>query len=306
MDLGMNGRTALVLGAGGGLGGAIARTLAAEGARVAVADIDPQALNAVTADILAAGGRALAVQWDLADLSVIEANIARIEAELGPVDILVNNTGGPPPTPASGQPSEQWSKFFQSMVLSVIAITDRVLPGMRSRKFGRIVTSTSSGVVAPIPNLGMSNALRLSLVGWSKTLAREVGQDGITANIVLPGRIATDRIRFLDEQKAKREQRPVEEVAAEEHEVGALLLRGREHCLERPGHAVHVVERRDLHRLPDGGAGSARASATETTRPPEPIRIGAAHRRARARKKGATGGSMVSPGESAQGMPCTS
>lgn len=215
MDLGMNGRTALVLGAGGGLGGAIARTLAAEGARVAVADIDPQALNAVTADILAAGGRALAVQWDLADLSVIEANIARIEAELGPVDILVNNTGGPPPTPASGQPSEQWSKFFQSMVLSVIAITDRVLPGMRSRKFGRIVTSTSSGVVAPIPNLGMSNALRLSLVGWSKTLAREVGQDGITANIVLPGRIATDRIRFLDEQKAKREQRPVEEVAAE-------------------------------------------------------------------------------------------
>ena len=215
MDLGLKGRTALVLGAGGGLGGAIARTLAAEGARVAVADIDPQALNAVTADILAAGGRALAVQWDLADLSVIEANIARIEAELGPVDILVNNTGGPPPTPASGQPSEQWSKFFQSMVLSVIAITDRVLPGMRSRKFGRIVTSTSSGVVAPIPNLGMSNALRLSLVGWSKTLAREVGQDGITANIVLPGRIATDRIRFLDEQKAKREQRPVEEVAAE-------------------------------------------------------------------------------------------
>jgi 3-oxoacyl-[acyl-carrier protein] reductase len=86
---------------------------------------------------------------------------------------------------------------------------------MRSRKFGRVITSTSSGVVAPIPNLGMSNALRLSLVGWSKTLAREVGQDGVTANIVLPGRIATDRIRFLDEQKARREGRPVEDVAAE-------------------------------------------------------------------------------------------
>jgi 3-oxoacyl-[acyl-carrier protein] reductase len=197
------------------LGGAIARTLAREGARVAVADIDPHALNGVVADILAASGQALALQWDLADLSIIEANIARIEAELGTVDILVNNTGGPPPTPASGQASEQWSKFFQSMVLSVIAITDRVLPGMRAAKFGRIITSTSSGVVAPIPNLGMSNALRMSLVGWSKTLAREVGQDGITANIVLPGRIATPRIRFLDEQKAKREQRPVEEVAAE-------------------------------------------------------------------------------------------
>lgn len=215
MDLGLNGRTALVLGAGGGLGGAIARTLAREGARVAVADIDAQALAPVAAEITASGGQALAVQWDLADLSVIEANIARIESELGAVDILVNNTGGPPPTPASGQPAEQWGKFFQSMVLSVIAITDRVLPGMRSRKFGRVITSTSSGVVAPIPNLGMSNALRLSLVGWSKTLAREVGQDGVTANIVLPGRIATDRIRFLDEQKARREGRPVEDVAAE-------------------------------------------------------------------------------------------
>ena len=101
------------------------------------------------------------------------------------------------------------------MVLSVIALTDRVLPGMRQRKWGRIVTSTSSGVVAPIPNLGVSNALRLSLVGWSKTLAREVGRDGITSNIVLPGRVATKRILFLDEKKAERENRPVAEVTAE-------------------------------------------------------------------------------------------
>jgi 3-oxoacyl-[acyl-carrier protein] reductase len=101
------------------------------------------------------------------------------------------------------------------MVLSVIAITDRVLPKMREKKWGRIITSTSSGVVSPIPNLAISNALRLSLVGWSKTLAREVGKDGITANIILPGRIATDRIKFLDEAKAKREGRSVEDVAAE-------------------------------------------------------------------------------------------
>ena len=215
MDLGLKDKTALVLGAGGGLGGAIARTLAREGARVAVADIKYEALDPVMADIRAAGGKALALQWDLGDLSVIDANIARIEAGLGPVDILINITGGPPPTPVSGQSAEVWSKHFQSMVLSVIAITDRVLPGMRQRKFGRIITSTSSGVVAPIPNLGLSNALRLSLVGWSKTLAREVGRDGITANIVLPGRVATDRIKFLDEQKALRENRPVEEVRAE-------------------------------------------------------------------------------------------
>jgi 3-oxoacyl-[acyl-carrier protein] reductase len=101
------------------------------------------------------------------------------------------------------------------MVLSVIAITDRVLPKMRERKWGRIITSTSSGIVAPIPNLGISNALRLSLVGWSKTLAREVARDGITMNIILPGRIATDRIKLLDEAKAKREGRTVEDVSSE-------------------------------------------------------------------------------------------
>lgn len=215
MDLGISGKTALVLGAGGGLGGAISQTLAREGVKVALADIDPAALERTKAAIEAAGGTAMALTWDLGDLSVIDANVAQIEQKLGAVDILVNNTGGPPPTPASGQPSELWSKHFQSMVLSVIALTDRVLPGMRERKWGRIITSTSSGVVSPIPNLGVSNALRLSLVGWSKTLAREIGRDGVTSNIILPGRIATDRIRFLDEQKAKRENRTVEAVSAE-------------------------------------------------------------------------------------------
>jgi 3-oxoacyl-[acyl-carrier protein] reductase len=86
---------------------------------------------------------------------------------------------------------------------------------MKSRGWGRILTSTSSGVIAPIPNLAISNALRLSLVGWSKTLAREVGKDGITANIIVPGRIATSRVAALDNAKAKREERSAEEVAAE-------------------------------------------------------------------------------------------
>lgn len=91
---------------------------------------------------------------------------------------------------------------------------------MRASKWGRIITSTSSGVIAPIANLGISNALRLTLVGWSKTLAREVGRDGITANIILPGRIATARIRYLDEEKAKREGRSVESVT--EESTGAI------------------------------------------------------------------------------------
>lgn len=215
MDLGLKDKVALVLGAGGGLGSAIALTLAKEGARVALADIDTAAVERVIAEITAVGGSAMAVPFDLADRSATDARVAEIEAAYGSVDILVNNTGGPPPTPASGQDPALWSKSFEQMVLSVIALTDRVLPGMRVKKWGRIVTSTSSGVIAPIPNLGISNALRLTLVGWSKTLAREVGGEGITANIVLPGRIATKRITFLDEQKAKRESRSVEQVSAE-------------------------------------------------------------------------------------------
>jgi 3-oxoacyl-[acyl-carrier protein] reductase len=215
MNLGLQGKTALVLGGGGGLGRAIAKSLAAEGAKVAVADIDLAAAERAAQEIQSANAPSLAIAWDLADLSVIGPNVSAIENRLGPVDVLVNITGGPPPTPAMGQDPALWTKHFQAMVVSVIAITDRVLPGMKSRGWGRIITSTSSGVVAPIPNLGISNALRLSLVGWSKTLSREVALDGITANIVVPGRIATDRIRFLDEAKAKREGRPVEVVSAE-------------------------------------------------------------------------------------------
>jgi 3-oxoacyl-[acyl-carrier protein] reductase len=215
MNLQIEGRVALVLGGGGGLGSAIAQSLAREGVKVAVASVTPASVEASAQRVRDAGGIAQALTWDLADLSSIDGHVKSVEAQLGPVDILVNNTGGPPPTPAAGQDSALWMKHFQSMVVSVIAITDRVLPGMRSRKWGRIITSTSSGVVAPIPNLGLSNALRSSLVGWSKTLAREVGKDGITSNIVLPGRIFTDRIRFLDEQKAKREGRTVEAVEAE-------------------------------------------------------------------------------------------
>ncbi|WP_457584808.1 SDR family oxidoreductase [Ensifer canadensis] len=214
MDFGLKNKTALVLGAGGGLGGAIARSLASEGALVAVADISLEGAEATVARIAGEGGRAVAVQWDLANLDAIAPNVARIEAELGPVDVLVNNTGGPPPTPAEGQKAELWLDNFKSMVLSVIKITDTVLPGMKERGWGRIITSTSSGVIMPIPNLAVSNALRMSLVGWSKSLAAEVGRFGVTANIVLPGRIATQRITFLDEQKAAREGRSVEQVAA--------------------------------------------------------------------------------------------
>lgn len=215
MDLGIKGKVALVLGGGGGLGSAIALALAAEGTKVAVADIDLEAAQNTVSAIGFKGGTAISFKFDLSDLGSIDSRISEIERELGPVDILVNNTGGPPPTPVVGQDIAAWRKYFDSMVLSIIAITDRVLPGMRERHWGRVITSTSSGVVSPIPNLGLSNALRSSLVGWSKTLAREAGKDGITANIILPGRVATARIQFLDEAKAKREGKPLEAVVAE-------------------------------------------------------------------------------------------
>jgi 3-oxoacyl-[acyl-carrier protein] reductase len=215
MDLGIRNKTALVTGGGGGLGRAIAVALAREGVNVVLADINAAALDTAASAVQATGAQALTLEWDIGDLSVVDARIGAIEERFGPVDILINNTGGPPPTPASGQPAELWEKHFRSMVMSVIAITDRVLPGMRAKQWGRVVTSASSGVVAPIPGLAISNALRMSLVGWSKTLAREVGRDGITANVIVPGRIGTDRIRFLDEAKAKREARSVESVSAE-------------------------------------------------------------------------------------------
>ncbi|MCP3055867.1 SDR family oxidoreductase [Aurantimonas marianensis] len=212
MDLGLKGKTALVLGAGGGLGSAIACTLAAEGAMVAVADLDLDAATATTDKIAGAGGRAMALRWDLGDIGQVGPSIERIETELGQVDVLVMITGGPPPGGVVNQQPDIWRQYFESMVLSVFAITDRVLPGMCERGWGRIITSTSSGVVAPIPNLGLSNALRSTLLGWSKSLAAEVGGKGVTANIVLPGRIATQRITFLDEKKAEREGRSLEAV----------------------------------------------------------------------------------------------
>ena len=215
MDLGIKGRTALILAAGGGLGRAIAVALAREGVRTAVADIDAASLEGTGRAVAAVGSEPLQLVWDIGDLAVVEAGFTQIEDRLGAVDILVNITGGPPPSAASAIEPESWRSHFDRMVLSVMKITDRVLPAMRERRWGRIITSTSSGVVAPIPGLAISNALRLSLVGWSKSLSREEARFGITANIIVPGRVDTARVRSLDAAKAKRDGRTVEAVMAE-------------------------------------------------------------------------------------------
>jgi 3-oxoacyl-[acyl-carrier protein] reductase len=211
MDLGLDGRVALVCGASGGLGRAIATRLTAEGAVVAGVGRNPEALATTAA---AAGDLFTPFTADLNDPDSVAAAVDVIEKSFGPISVLVNNTGGPTPGPLQGVPVQHWKTAFDAMVASVVQLTDRVLPGMRAGGWGRVITSTSSGIVAPIPNLGLSNALRSTLVGWSKTLATEVAADGVTVNIVMPGRIATPRVAALDQARAQRESRPVAEVTA--------------------------------------------------------------------------------------------
>lgn len=213
MDLGIDGRVALVLGASGGLGAAIAVALAREGVVVVACGRDATRLQATVEAAGAAGPRITPLTFDLGDLGAIDAALDRVAAEIGDVDILVNMSGGPPPGTMAGTPAADWRTYFDRVVTPIVHITDRVLPRMRERGWGRIVTNTSSGIVAPIPNLGLSNSLRASLVGWSKTLASEVAVDGVTVNVVVPGRIATPRIHELNEARAEREGRAVEEVS---------------------------------------------------------------------------------------------
>ncbi|MFT0860554.1 SDR family oxidoreductase [Ancylobacter sp. G4_0304] len=210
MDLGLKGRTALVLGSSRGLGEAIARTLAAEGARVIICGRNAARVAEVAGEIRASGGDAGEMVVDLADRAGL---LAALEGFAEPVDILINNGGGPPPGPVAQATAEQWSKSFEAMVGSLFEITTRLLPGMRARGFGRVINLVSSGVAQPIPNLGLSNALRASIVGWAKTLAAEVAAEGVTVNCVLPGRIHTTRTDELDAAAAKRTGASVEDVA---------------------------------------------------------------------------------------------
>ncbi|MBF7978191.1 MULTISPECIES: SDR family oxidoreductase [Rahnella] len=214
MDFGIQGRVALVSGAGGGLGRAMAIALAAEGAQVAVCGRTLGALQETVSLIEGQGGTAQAWVLDLTAPESFDDVLMQIRRTYGPVGILVNNSGGPPPTKAAGVAPELWQSQFATLVSPLILLTDKVLPDMHNAGWGRIITSTSSGVVAPIANLGISNTLRMALVGWSKTLASEVAADGITVNVMVPGRISTRRLGQLDAARAGREGVSVEDVAA--------------------------------------------------------------------------------------------
>jgi 3-oxoacyl-[acyl-carrier protein] reductase len=211
MDLGLENRRALVTGASRGLGRAIAAALAAEGAHVVAVARNLERLNEFAASKPPGSGTITTRVCDLAQASAIDS----LTGVLQEADILVLNTGGPPPGPAAETSDAVWSRQFEAMFLSAIRLTRLALPGMRKRGFGRIIAIVSSGVAQPIPNLGVSNALRAALVGWAKTLAGEVAGDGVTINCIAPGRIATDRVAELDRARAEREGMVIAEVQKE-------------------------------------------------------------------------------------------
>ena len=203
MDLGIAGKRALVLGGNRGMGLSIARALAAEGARLTLAARDETALAAAALEL-----GAHQIRLDLSDT----ASLAAFTEAVGDVDILVNNTGGPPYGSALGRDPADWEESFRSMSLAVIRLTDLFLPAMRRNRWGRIITVVSTGAVQPIPVLGISNTLRAGLIAWSKSLAPEVAGDGVTVNILMPGRIGTERVHLTDAATAAREQVDVETI----------------------------------------------------------------------------------------------
>jgi len=217
MDLGINGKRALVLASSQGLGLGIASSLCAEGANVLICGRVEEKLAAAAADLNAAGpGKTDYTVVDLSAAAAAATLYAAAKEKLGGVDILVNNTGGPPPGTVETPDTGLWRSQIDTMLIRVIEITNLCLAGMKAAGWGRVLTVASSGVVQPIPNLAMSNTIRSSLVGWSKSLSNEVASAGITVNMLLPGRISTARLKQLDAAMAERTGRPVEDVSASE------------------------------------------------------------------------------------------
>ena len=224
MDLGIEGRTALVLAASRGIGKGIAGALAREGARVAISSRSEEALREAADEI---GSDVRTFPADTSDLERLRRLPREVAEELGPVEILVANTGGPPGGGALDSSLEQWEEAFRSLVLAPRVLIEEVLPGMRERGWGRIVNVASSSVREPIPGLGLSNANRMAAVGLLKTLSDEVAGEGITVNTVATGMFATDRLTdrhgSLDQaEAAARERIPARRLGTPE-EYGDLV-----------------------------------------------------------------------------------
>lgn len=211
MDLQLKGRGALVLGATSGLGRAVAEGLAAEGARTAFSG----RRGDVARNAAARYPGSIGLELDIADPESVRRAVAEVTDAFGVIDIVVLNSGGPPPGTAAGLTPDQMAESINPLLLGHIGLVSQVLPEMRRRKWGRIVAIGSSGVEAPIADLARSNAARAALAGYLKTLATEVAAEGVTVNMVLPGRIATKRVTEIDTARARAAGKDVETVAAE-------------------------------------------------------------------------------------------
>jgi 3-oxoacyl-[acyl-carrier protein] reductase len=213
MDLGLRGKVALVAAASKGLGRAVAHELAAEGAHVVICARGADALHAARDAIVRETNAD--VRAVVADVSTIEGieKVAREANELhGRVDILVNNAGGPPSGPFEQHAWDAWEKAVHLTLRSAVELTRRVLPGMRERRWGRIVNITSIAVKQPVDGLILSNSVRAAVTGWARTLATEVARDGVTVNNVLPGYTRTDRVDRLNSARAASEGVGIEEI----------------------------------------------------------------------------------------------
>jgi 3-oxoacyl-[acyl-carrier protein] reductase len=216
MELGLRGKRALVMGASKGLGRSIADALAAEGVALVISGRDQASLDKVAAELAAAGApTASGVPADIASAADIDRLAEEAVRKLGGVDILVLNHGGPPPCGPLEVTQEQLVEWFPRIVQHPIRIATRLIPEMRRRKYGRVITIGSTGMEQPIPNLALSNILRGAMVGWNKSVALEVAGDNVTCNILAPGAIMTGRLRETQAGAAKVRGMEVDAVIAE-------------------------------------------------------------------------------------------
>ena len=206
MNFELTGTKALVCGGSSGLGFAVAEALSREGAQVLIASRSGVKLSDAASKIRATSGVSPSTfECDLGTIAGIAALTAHVKSHFGPIDILINNVGGPVPSAAAQTSPEAWRIGFEQLFMSTAQLTQNLLPAMRERKWGRIITITSTSVIEPIDHLAVSSSMRSAVTAFSKTLAREVARDNITVNTVLPGVIHTGRIESLRASKADRD-----------------------------------------------------------------------------------------------------